>query len=145
MIISTLLGLLFVILNAVLMFAYRSQIAHTFSTDEAVIVAIEELMGVGSLSHFSLGFGIVLSGTLNAFGKQSVVATFNIVSYYLIGLPFGLYMTSYHGWGLVGIWSGVVLSGVLKSIGEAGYIIYFIDWEQECVHAAKRIHKQELS
>lgn len=127
------------------MYAYRSKIAHTFSTDQAVIVAIEDLMGVGSLSHFSLGFGIVLSGTLNAFGKQSIVATFNIVSYYLVGLPFGLYMTSYHGWGLVGIWSGVVLSGVLKSIGEALFIVIYIDWEQECANAAKRINKQELS
>lgn len=126
------------------MYTYRSKIAHTFSTDQEVISAIEDLMGVGSLSHFALGFGIVLSGTLNAFGKQSIVAAFNIVSYYAIGLPFGLYMTYHHGWGLIGIWSGVVLSGVLKSIGESAYIIRYIDWEQECVNAANRINKQEI-
>jgi MATE family multidrug resistance protein len=143
--ISTFLGLIFVLINAAIMYTYRSKIAHTFSTDEEVIIAIEELMGVGSLSHFSLGFGIVLSGTLNAFGKQSIVATFNIISYYLIGLPFGLYMTSHYGWGLIGIWSGVVLSGVLKSIGEAIFIIFYIDWEQECVNAANRINKQEFT
>ncbi|KAI9257072.1 mate-domain-containing protein [Helicostylum pulchrum] len=142
--ISTFLGLIFVLVDAIVMYTYRSKIAHTFSTDQEVILAIEDLMGVGSLSHFALGFGIVLSGTLNAFGKQSIVAAFNIVSYYAIGLPFGLYMTYHHGWGLIGIWSGVVLSGVLKSIGETAYIICCIDWEQECVNAANRINKQEI-
>lgn len=142
--ISTFLGLIFVMMNAVIMYTFRSEIAHTFSTDQEVIVAIEELMGVGSLSHFALGFGIVLSGTLNAFGKQSVVAVFNIISYYAIGLPFGLYMTSNYHWGLIGIWSGVVLSGVLKSIGEALYIVFYIDWEQECKNTANRINKQEI-
>ncbi|GAA5809471.1 hypothetical protein MFLAVUS_002879 [Mucor flavus] len=142
--ISTFLGLIFVLVDAIVMYTYRSKIAHTFSTDQEVILAIEDLMGVGSLSHFALGFGIVLSGTLNAFGKQSIVAVFNIVSYYAIGLPFGLYMTYHHGWGLIGIWSGVVLSGVLKSIGESAYIIRYIDWEQECANAANRINKQEI-
>lgn len=85
----------------------------------------------------------MLSGTLNAFGKQHIVAAFNIVSYYMIGLPFGIYMTSHYNWGLVGIWSGVVLSGILKSLGEAIVIVFFIDWEKECFYAANRINKQE--
>jgi MATE family multidrug resistance protein len=142
--ISTLLGLVSVLMDAILMYLYRSQIARTFSKDEAVILAIEELMGVGSLSHFALGFGVVLSGTLNAFGKQHIVAVFNITSYYMIGLPFGIYMTSHYGWGLIGVWSGVVLSGILKSISEAVMILFFIDWEQECINASKRINKQEM-
>lgn len=142
--ISVFLGFLFVLVDAALMYTYRSEIAHTFSKDEAVIEAIIGLMGVGSLSHFALGFGVVLSGTLNAFGKQHVVACFNIVSYYLIGLPFGLYMTSQYNWGLIGIWSGVVISGVVKSIGEGIIILFYIDWQQECLNAAKRINKQEI-
>lgn len=85
----------------------------------------------------------MLSGTLNAFGKQHIVAVFNIVSYYIIGLPFGLYMTSKHNWGLIGIWSGVVLAGLLKTIAEAATILFFIDWKKECILAAKRINKQE--
>lgn len=143
-ILSTLLGLCSVMMDAFLMYTYRSTIAYTFSRDPAVIEAIQELMFVGSLSHFALGFGTVLSGTLNAFGKQHIVACCNIVSYYMIGLPFGLYMTSHYGWGLIGIWSGVVLSGILKSMTEAFIIVFYIDWEQECIHAVNRINKQEI-
>ena len=142
--ISTLLGLTSVIFNAGLMYVYRDRIAHAFSTDEEVILAIDELMCVGSLSHFALGFGIVLSATLNALGKQHMVATFNIISYYGIGLPAGLYLTKEYNWGLVGIWSGVVISGIVKSMAEAILILFFIDWKQECLVAAKRINKQEI-
>jgi MATE family multidrug resistance protein len=141
---STFLGLLSVLIDAIFMYTYRSTIAHTFSKDPAVIEGIEELMFVGSLSHFALGFGIVFSGTLNAFGKQHIVACCNIVSYYMIGLPFGLYMTSQYNWGLIGIWSGVVLSGILKSATEALIILFYIDWEGECIHAVNRINKQEI-
>ncbi|KAI8646129.1 mate-domain-containing protein [Parasitella parasitica] len=138
------LGLVFVFVNSIVLFVNRSAIANVFSKDELVVDAVIELMGVGSLAHFALGFGIVLSGTLNAFGKQHLVAFFNIVSYYVIGLPFGLYMTSNHNWGLIGIWSGVVIAGLVKSISEGIVIVFFIDWEKECVRAAKRINKQEI-
>ncbi|KAG2209364.1 hypothetical protein INT46_002607 [Mucor plumbeus] len=137
------IGIVFVFIDSILLYMNRSAIANSFSKDELVIDAIMELMGVGSLAHFAMGFGIVLSGTLNAFGKQHMVAVFNIVSYYIIGLPFGLYMTSKHNWGLIGIWSGVVLAGLLKSIAEAATLVFFIDWKKECILAAKRINKQE--
>ncbi|KAF1803493.1 mate-domain-containing protein [Mucor lusitanicus] len=138
------IGLVFVFIDSVLLYVNRSTIAHTFSKDDQVVDATIELLGVGSLAHFAMGFGIVLSGTLNALGKQHIVACFNIVSYYAIGLPVGLYLTSKYNWGLIGVWSGVVIAGLLKSTAEAITIIFFIDWKKECIKAAKRINKQEI-
>ncbi|KAL7317042.1 hypothetical protein PS15m_003446 [Mucor circinelloides] len=143
-ILASTIGLVFVFLNSILLYVNRSTIAHTFSKDDQVIDAVIELLGVGSLAHFAMGFGIVLSGTLNAFGKQHIVACFNIVSYYAIGLPIGLYLTSKRNWGLIGVWSGVVIAGLLKSTAEAITILFFIDWKKECIIAAKRINKQEI-
>ncbi|KAI9478289.1 MAG: mate-domain-containing protein [Benjaminiella poitrasii] len=140
---ASILGLVVVSINSILLYIYRSSISYNFTKDEQVIIAIENLMSIGSLAHFALGFGIVLSGTLNAFGKQPIVAFINIISYYVIGLPIGLLLTSRYDWGLNGIWTGVVLSGIIKSFCEAIYIIFIIDWEQECIFAAKRINKQE--
>lgn len=48
------LGSILVVLNAITLFVSRSTIAHTFSTDEEVIKAIEELMGIGSLCHLTM-------------------------------------------------------------------------------------------
>jgi hypothetical protein len=53
-------------------------------------------------------------------------------------------MTSHYNLGLIGIWSGVVLSGIIKTIGEGIVILFYIDWHQECLNAAKRINKQEI-
>ncbi|CEP17486.1 hypothetical protein [Parasitella parasitica] len=143
-ILASTLGLVFVVVNSILLYVNRSAIANAFSKDVLVVDAVIELMGVGSLAHFAMGFGIVFSGTLNAFGKQHIVAFFNIISYYVIGLPFGIYMTSKHNWGLIGIWSGVVVAGLMKSISEGIVIGFFIDWKKECIRAARRINKQEI-
>jgi MATE family multidrug resistance protein len=87
---------------------------------------------------------MVLSGTLNAIGRQSTVASFNLFSYYVVGLPFGLYMAKYHDWGLIGVWSGVAVAGLVKIFGEALVITLGINWEKECIKAEKRIDNQEL-
>jgi MATE family multidrug resistance protein len=80
---------------------------------------------------------------LNAFAKQALVASINIASYFMVGLPAGLVLTNHYNLGLRGIWSGVVISGILKTCVETVYIFFLIDWEKECFNAAKRIRKQE--
>lgn len=76
-------------------------------------------------------------------GKQTIVASLNLVTYYFIGLPFGLYLTRSCGWGLEGIWFGVVLSGLTKTLIELFIIFFVIDWQYECQLAAQRINSQE--
>lgn len=86
---------------------------------------------------------MILSSTLNALGKQPVVAVFNILSYYTIGLPFGLLLTLSYEWGLIGIWSGVVVAGLLQCMGKGIILTFLIDWDDECAKTMKRIGSQE--
>jgi MATE family multidrug resistance protein len=86
----------------------------------------------------------LLSGVLNAFGKQYIVAALNLTSYYIIGLPFGIWLTFSYGWGLLGVWSGVVMAGMIKVAVELFYLVRYIDWEEECRLAIKRVKDQEL-
>ncbi|KAI9028933.1 mate-domain-containing protein [Phycomyces nitens] len=141
--VSVCMGSSIVTINAFMMYFFRFQIAHHFTKDPQVIAAVVDLMGVASLSHFAAGNSTILSGTLNAFGKQHIVASFNLISYYAIGLPFGLCMTFYYDWGLIGVWSSVVMAGGLKSLGEACVIVFLIDWKIECQRAGRRISSQE--
>ncbi|KAL0089069.1 mate-domain-containing protein [Phycomyces blakesleeanus] len=141
--VSVCMGSSIVTLNALMMYLFRYKIAHHFTKDPMVIEAVVDLMGVASLSHFAAGNSTILSGTLNAFGKQHIVASFNLISYYAIGLPFGLCMTFYYDWGLIGVWSSVVMAGALKSFGEACVIMFLVDWKMECQIAGRRISSQE--
>ncbi|ORZ16263.1 mate-domain-containing protein [Absidia repens] len=141
-ILSIIVGFCLVSINAMIMFGFRQPIARHFTKDDLVTEVVMTLITVVSPCHF--GNGIILSGVLNAFGKQYVVATLNLTSYYMIGLPFGIWLTFSYGWGLLGVWSGVVIAGLIKVIGEAWYLVRYIDWQEECNMAMKRIEDQEL-
>lgn len=78
-------------------------------------------------------------------GKQTIVASLNVVSYYMIGLPFGIYLTYQCDWGLEGIWAGVALSGIVKVLCEFSILTYLVDWRHECRLATNRIHDQEYA
>ncbi|KAG1138700.1 hypothetical protein G6F37_012151 [Rhizopus arrhizus] len=142
---STCLATAVTIVDSLLLYVYRKTIAYHFSTDPDVIEAIVQLLNIACLCHFVTGFGIVLSAALNALGKQLIVASLNLVSYYFVGLPFGLYLTRYHSWGLEGIWCGVLISGFIKSLVEFIIIFFMIDWHYECQLASKRIGRQEYT
>ncbi|KAG1472860.1 hypothetical protein G6F56_001292 [Rhizopus delemar] len=142
-IMATCAGGTLTLLNSIMIYTFRQAIADHFSTDPEVIAAIVQLLKIACLCHFTMGFGIVLSFTLNAMGKQTIVASLNLVTYYFIGLPFGLYLTRSCGWGLEGIWFGVVLSGLTKTLIELFIIFFVIDWQYECQLAAQRINSQE--
>ncbi|KAI8098782.1 mate-domain-containing protein [Halteromyces radiatus] len=143
-VISVITGFCLVSFNAMLMFGFRYPITRHFTKDDLVTEAAIALISIVSPCHFVVGNGIILSGVLTAFGKQYLVAIFNLTSYYLVGLPFGIWLTFSYGWGLSGVWSGVVLAGLLKTIGETICLIYYIDWDEECRLAMKRIVDQEL-
>ncbi|CEI93832.1 hypothetical protein RMCBS344292_08058 [Rhizopus microsporus] len=139
------IGVLCTFINALAIFAYRSQIAHHFSSDSEVVEATINLLQVASVCHFTMGIGIVFSYVLNALGKQTIVASLNVVSYYMIGLPFGIYLTYQCDWGLEGIWAGVALSGIVKTLCEFSILTYLVDWRHECQLATNRIHDQEYA
>ncbi|CAO3606778.1 unnamed protein product [Cunninghamella blakesleeana] len=144
-IISFVLGFIIVTLNSIIIYAFRYQIASYFTNNELIVDTVVELFVIVSPCHFVVGMGTVLSGILTAFGKQYIVATFNLTSYYIIGLPFGIWLTFHQQSGLVGVWSGVAIAGLIKCIGEGFVLVYSIDWENECYLAMKRVADQELS
>ncbi|SAM02654.1 hypothetical protein [Absidia glauca] len=141
---SGMIGFCLISLNAMIMFGFRVPIARHFTKDEQVIEAVTSLLSIVSPCHFVVGNGILLSGVLNAFGKQYIVAALNLTSYYIIGLPFGIWLTFSYGWGLLGVWSGVVMAGMIKVAVELFYLVRYIDWEEECRLAIKRVKDQEL-
>ncbi|KAI9490877.1 mate-domain-containing protein [Zychaea mexicana] len=86
---SVLMGCIVVLCNASFMLLLKHQIAAHFSMDEEVIQAAEDLMPVAVLSHIFTGLSSVFSATLNALGKQSIVAASNLSSYYMVGYHSG--------------------------------------------------------
>jgi multidrug resistance protein, MATE family len=44
-------------------------------------------------------------GCLRGMGRQHIGACVNLIAYYAMALPVGIYL-AFHGWGLAGLWAG---------------------------------------
>lgn len=95
------------------------------------------------VAAFQVADGLVGSngGSLRAMGKQHIGAVINGVSYYIIGLPLGIYL-AFHGWRLTGLWLGSCLA--LFCVGLSEWLLVSIaDWEKETKAALSRCEEEE--
>ncbi|KAA3466966.1 protein DETOXIFICATION 33 [Gossypium australe] len=73
-------------------------------------------------------------------GWQSLVAYINIGCYYIVGLPAGILLGFTFGFGVMGIWSGMIGGIVLQTLSLI-VVISLTNWNKETVEAESRIKK----
>jgi MATE family multidrug resistance protein len=78
---------------------------------------------------------------LRGMGRQHIGAAVNIVSYYCLALPLGIYL-AFHGWRLPGLWVGQCIALYLVGFGE-WIIVALSDWEYEVKKAFERMDQDE--
>ncbi|KAL5762147.1 hypothetical protein ACOSP7_018411 [Xanthoceras sorbifolium] len=133
---SFLIGL---VLSLVLIIT-RNLYPDLFSSDSRVKDLVKELTPLLALCITINNVQPVLSGVAVGAGWQGVVAYVNIGCYYLFGIPLGLILGYKVGWGVKGIWSGMLMGTVLQTIILFG-MIYKTNWNQEASIAEDRIRK----
>uniref|UniRef100_A0A7N0ZU41 Protein DETOXIFICATION n=1 Tax=Kalanchoe fedtschenkoi TaxID=63787 RepID=A0A7N0ZU41_KALFE len=82
----------------------------------------------------------VLSGVANGAGWQALVAYVNIACYYLFGLPMGLILGYKLGFGVQGIWTGMILGTFVQTVILL-LMVYKTNWNKEAATATDRIKK----
>mmetsp|Transcript_41208 Transcript_41208/g.116643 ORF Transcript_41208/g.116643 Transcript_41208/m.116643 type:complete len:494 (-) Transcript_41208:316-1797(-) len=115
-----------------------------FSSDEEIVGLTARVLPVVALYVFldQVGPG-ALSQVLRSMCVVRTPAVANIVAFYVVGIPFGLWLTfgrAHERWGIVGLWWGLVL-GMALLVGTLLLIMRF------CVNfdtAAKRSRKTAL-
>ena len=63
-----------------------------------------------------------LSGIVRGAGAQAIAARFNLLAYYLIGLPFGITLAFGAKVGLIGLWSGLAVATNLQAALLAAFL-----------------------
>lgn len=93
----------------VLLIVLRRFIPMAYAADESVTALCLAIIPVAAAFQLFDGLQVVGGGVLRGMGRTLPAALFNLVGYYLLGLPLGYWLAYEHGMGLTGIWWGLAV------------------------------------
>ncbi|XP_019169466.1 PREDICTED: protein DETOXIFICATION 33-like [Ipomoea nil] len=134
-----------VITSAILGTIFTAIVASTVNQFPRMFTKNEEVMKETSKLGYLLAATIFLNSVQPVFhgvavgaGWQFLVALVNLVSYYVVGLPFGALLGFKFDLGVKGIWSAMLGGSVLQTL-----ILYLIiartNWHKEALQAEERV------
>lgn len=88
-------------------------VGRAYSTDPAVVGAMGAVLPIGAAFGVFDGGQVVAFGILRGLGDTRVPSIFNLVGYWLLGLPLGTALALGAGLGLAGLWAGLAISLVV--------------------------------
>ena len=94
--------------SAVLFVVFREGLASFYTLDARVVALAAATLPVAAAFQVFDGTQVVGCGVLRGMGRTRPAALFNVVGYWLLGLPIGWWIGIREGW-LGGLWWGLVL------------------------------------
>lgn len=136
---ALILGFGLAFLNALFLFSVKDSWGYVWNSDPNLNGIIASILPLAALFQLTDSVGVVGSGVLRGIGAQKFGATINILSYYILGLPIGLWLTfGVLQMGLLGLWYGLTIALCTVSIIQVSWIMT-INWEQKAIKARERI------
>jgi MATE family multidrug resistance protein len=132
------LGVFLSLVNTLFVLSYRSTLPSLFTTDEDLIGKARDLLLVVALFQLPDAVNGIDQGIFRAIGKQSLAAKLNAIAYYAVGIPFGYLLGLRLGWGVKGLWFGLV-SGLFWGSAVNRIILLRLDWKQISLDAQRRL------
>ncbi|TFK47550.1 MATE efflux family protein [Heliocybe sulcata] len=117
---------------------FRNSWAYLFNNDPEVVKLVASILPLVALFQVFDGLGATTGGILRARGKQFTGAMLNLSGYYLVGIPFGLWLAFKRDMGLTGLWIGLTVSLVYVATTGA-YLCLTTDWEREVEKVRARL------
>jgi MATE family multidrug resistance protein len=110
--------------SAALFVALRGELPRLYTPDAAVVAACAAILPIAAAFQVFDGTQVVGCGVLRGMGRTRPAAVFNLVSYWVLGIPIGGWLGLYAGWGLAGIWWGLAIG--LAAV--ATLLVVWIRW-----------------
>ncbi|KAI3993520.1 hypothetical protein MKX01_002533 [Papaver californicum] len=123
---------------AILILITRYDFPKLFTDDKIVMQEVSALAVYLCISILLCAILPVLSGVAIGAGWQAVVAYVNSITYYLIGLPIGVYMGLKLDWGLEGLWVGLQIGMGLQTIALI-IMCWRANWDKEVQLSKDRV------
>ncbi|KAL9997535.1 putative multi antimicrobial extrusion protein [Helianthus debilis subsp. tardiflorus] len=124
--------------------AFPDKLAMIFTSNTTVISMVNELSVLLSLTVLFSCIQPVFTGVALGCGWQSQVAIVNLGSYYAIGVPLGVVLERFLGFGIKGLWAGMLGGTVVQTLILA-IITIRCDWNKQAKEAYSRVVNQAIS
>ncbi len=111
------IALAFEVFAAAAFLLFPRQIASVYTHDPQVIALAVTLFLVAAVFQLFDGMQTVATGALRGLGNTRTPMVWNLVGYWVIGLPLGCWLCFSMGWGTVGLWDGLCAALVLIGLG----------------------------
>jgi MATE family multidrug resistance protein len=108
--------------SAVTFVLLRDVLPGFYNRDAAVLALAAGILPVAAAFQMFDGTQVVGGGVLRGMGRTRPAAWFNLVGYYLLGLPVAYALAFRSGWGLAGIWWGLTLGLAVVALALVAWI-----------------------
>ena len=106
-------GVAFMGLAAIALLTIPAWIARIYTADPAVIRMSVTLMAIAAGFQLFDGCQVVVSGALRGAGNTRAPMWCNLLFYWFVGLPLGIWLCFRAGWGAAGLWTGLCCGLIL--------------------------------
>jgi multidrug resistance protein, MATE family len=106
-------GVAFMSVAAVAFLTIPQRIARIYTDDPAVIRVCVTLLGIAAAFQLFDGCQVVAAGALRGAGNTRTPMLCNLVFYWFVGLPLGMWLCFRAGWGAAGLWTGLCCGLIL--------------------------------
>ena len=134
--------------------AFKKNWGYLFNNDPEVVAIVASIMPYIALFQVKFffmiirqkpdrqitdGVGCAAGAILRSLGLHTTGALINLTSYYIIGLPFGLWLcfTPRFGLGLIGIWIGLSIA-----LGYGSVVSAYLVWNANWTRAVERVRER---
>jgi MATE family multidrug resistance protein len=115
-------GVAFMGFAAIAFLTIPERIARIYTSDPAVIKVSVTLLAIAAAFQLFDGCQVVVSGALRGTGNTRAPMFCNLLFYWVVGLPLGMWLCFGLGWGAAGIWVGLCCG--LMLIGSALLLVW---------------------
>ena len=109
-------GAAFMCLTALLFLTAPGWLTSLYTDDQAVVAIAVALIPIAGVFQVFDGLQVVAAGVLRGIGDTTAPFVANLLAYWMIGMPLGLWLTFRREAGPAGLWWGLVIALVVVAI-----------------------------
>jgi len=109
-------------LSAIAFVALREWLPRIYTPDAGVVAATAAILPIAAAFQVFDGTQVVGCGILRGMGRVRPATAFNLIGYWLLGLPLGGWLALRGGMGLAGLWWGLALGLAVVALSLVSFV-----------------------